>query len=368
MPEYDFLVGTFNTPHIYTLTFTLAEDKSSSGKGSLAIAKRHDAIGSHSWLHLTPPFNTAEPFPAQPRGQSTVPRRNLYATAWTEPPSVVAYAIESPTSIKLLGQGRTKARSGYVTASDKAVYSAGGATVEPLQILSFVEATGNQKDDGSVLDFGGLRHGAHSADLSPDGSFLYVADIGRNAIWTYTIDSKHDGKVVLAEKLISPRPNDGPRHVWPHPAGKVVYVLQEHSSHGVRIIPDALNETAFWADEVRNSLSNGAAPRWLYATTRGLEASTKGWLAVIAIDADGHVDASAGSNNNGVVALWETPTSGGWANAVQPGPTVDGVEYLALTDSEQGWVFVLGWDGKEITEVARQKLDPGAGAATAVWL
>ncbi|RMD40636.1 hypothetical protein DV735_g4506, partial [Chaetothyriales sp. CBS 134920] len=452
MPEYDFLVGTFNTAHIYTLTFSLAEER--GGKSSLAIAKRHDAIGSHSWLHLTPPFDTAQPFPAQPRGQSTVARRNLYATAWTEPPSVVAYAVESPTSIKLLGQGRTKARSGYVTASDKAVYSAGGATgevfaidpatggflpppspqgqaqaapsqptttttapiqtsalsstrsslssssaslpassstsstssslsiVEPLQILSFVEATGNQKDDGSVLDFGGLRHGAHSADLSPDGSLLYVADIGRNAIWTYNIDTKHDGRLELAEKLISPRTNDGPRHVWPHPAGKVVYVLQEHTSHvdvfdlapgpklqhvqGVRIIPDALKEQDFWADEVRNSLSNGAAPRWIYASTRGLEASTKGWLAVIAVDADGHVDTSAG--DKGVVALWETPTSGGWANAVQPGPTVDGVEYLALTDSEDGWVFVVSWDGKEIKEVARQKLDPGAGAATAVWL
>ena len=44
------------------------------------------------------------------------------------------------------------------------------------------------------------------------------------------------------------------------------------------------------------------------------------------------------------------------------------MEYLDLTDSEEGFVFVLGWDGKEVKEVARTKLDDGAGAATAVWL
>ncbi|RMZ79293.1 hypothetical protein DV737_g3527, partial [Chaetothyriales sp. CBS 132003] len=382
MPHYDFLVGTFNTPHIYTLTLTLPStatiSSENSQNSSLTVTKRHDAVGSHSWLHLTPPFNTARPVPAQARGHSAFTRRNLYATAWTEPPSVVAYAVESPTSIKLLGQGRTKMRSGYVTASDRAVYSAGGATGEAI---SFVDATGRQEDDGSVLDFGGLRHGAHSADLSPDGSVLYVADIGRNAIWSYTVDSQH-GKIALAQKLISPRPNDGPRHVWPHPAGKVVYVLQEHTSHvdvfdvapgpklqhaqGVRIIPEGLNVQDFWADEVRSSLSDGDRPRWIYASTRGLQADTKGWLAVFAIDADGHVDASTG--DKGLVALWETPTSGGWANAVQPGPTVNGIEYLALTDSEEGWVFVISWDGKEIKEVARSQLDKGAGAATAVWL
>ncbi|RMZ91781.1 hypothetical protein DV736_g961, partial [Chaetothyriales sp. CBS 134916] len=369
MSDYDFLVGTFNTPHIYTLTFTLPStttttSSDNSNNASLTVTKRHDAIGSHSWLHLTPPFNTARPLPAQPRGHSTLTRRYLYATAWTEPPSVVAYAVESPTSIKLLGQGRTKMRSGYVTASDKAVYSAGGATGE---VFAIDPATGAF---------------VSPADLSPDGSTLYVADIGRNAIWSYTIDSQQDGKVALAEKLISPRTNDGPRHVWPHPAGKVVYVVQEHTSHvdvfdvtpgprlqhaqGVRVIPEGLNVQDFWADEVRSSLSGGDTPRWIYASTRGLQVGTKGWLAVFAIDADGHVDARAG--DKGLVALWETPTSGGWANAVQPGPTVNGIEYLALTDSEEGWVFVVSWDGKDIKEVARHQLDHGAGAATAVWL
>lgn len=45
-----------------------------------------------------------------------------------------------------------------------------------LQKLDFVGEE-RQKDDGGVMDFGGLRHGSHSFDLSPDGKLAYVADM-----------------------------------------------------------------------------------------------------------------------------------------------------------------------------------------------
>ncbi len=430
---YDFLVGTFNTPHLYTIRFTLPPSSSTTPKSpaTLKILHRSSAIGSHSWLHLSPPKSNGT--------------RNLYATAWTDPPTVVAYAVHSSTQISLLGTAQTKSRSGYVCASDVAVYSAGGATgevfsldpesgnfvrcppssrpttngtlspssstngqstspsskslIQPLQTLSFIDAS-TQRDDGSVMDFGGLRHGAHSADLSPDGSALYVADIGRNCIWTFSISSD-DGKASLAEKHISPRANDGPRHVWPHPSGGFVYCLQEHTSmvdvfatsnsganlhheQGVRIIPPDQDEGDFWADEVRTSLSDGHKPKYLYASTRGLTSEKKGYVAVYKLTEQGRIDTSIpspygermnGHKENGkdemyhgLLCMYETATSGGWANAIQPGPTVNGVEYLALTDSEEGWVFVLSWDGQDMKEVARAKLDEGAGAATAVWL
>lgn len=141
---------------------------------------------------------------------------------------------------------------------------------------------------------------------------------------------------------------------------------------GVRIIPSDEHEREFWADEVRTSLSDGAKPKYLYASTRGLEEGKKGYVAVYALDEDGRIDTSSQSGADeryaGLLDMYTTPTSGGWANAVQPGPTIDGVEYLALTDSEEGFVFVLSWDGKKITEVARVNLGDGEGAATAVWL
>lgn len=432
--SYDFFVGTFNSPHLYTLRFTPTTSSSprateTNNSGSLKILQKSSVIGSHSWLHLHSTRRNGV--------------RNLYATAWTEPPSVVAYAVDSPTSIRLLNTAPTRSRSGYVAASDVALYSAGGATgevygldpdtgaiapptsatngtiingsstpqpINPLQELSFVDTSASQRDDGTVMDFGGLRHGAHSADLSPDGQAMYIADIGRNCIWTYTV-SPTDGSLTLGEKHISSRANDGPRHVWPHPSGRFVYCLQEHTSmvdvfstdetgahlqfvQGVKIIPPEEHEGDFWADEVRTSLSNGNAPKYLYASTRGLENGKKGYVAVYRLTEDGRIDTSAsnsisrqqndaavngyaagesnGDENDeryaGLLDMYTTPTSGGWANAVQPGPTVDGVEYLALTDSEDGLVFVLAWDGKKIAEAARVKLGEGEGAATAVWL
>ena len=384
MPTFHLLVGTFHTPQLYTLTFNVVPDF----PPNLHVIHRSNAVGSHSWLHLSHD------------------KKSLYATAWTDPPTLVAYSIKAPNEIHQINRVPTAARSGYVTASDKAVYSAGGASGEvfaldpftggfamagedagqykPLQTLSFVDEK-PQKDDGTVMDFGGLRHGAHSADLSPDGKALFVADIGRNAIFIFAVHE--DGTLKLAEKHISPRRHDGPRHTWPHPAGKYLYSLQEHSSmvdvfeidpsslqlkhvQGVRIIPERANEKDFWADEVRTSFSHGSRPEYLFASTRGLRPEIKGYVAAFRLTQDGLIDdgGAKGKEQAGLIALWETPTSGGWANAIQPGPTIDGIEYIALTDSEEDLVMVLSWDGKSFAEVSRVKVDEGAGAATAVWL
>jgi carboxy-cis,cis-muconate cyclase len=396
MAPYHFLVGTMNSPHVYTFSFT---PPSSPGKlASLKVAHKSDTVGSHSWLHL----------------QTIRNKRILYATAWTEPPSLVAYAIHSPTDIRYINSVETAARSGYVCASDRAVYSAGGAVGEvfaidastggfalsysssnqrqkPLQEVDFVGSSEKQENNGSVMDFGGLRHGAHSADLSPNGKALYVADIGRNCIWDFPVDPK-TGMLGEQKKYEAPREGDGPRHTHPHPNGRHLYCVQEHSSmvdvykvaddsvslehvQGVKIIPKGEDHKLYWADEVRTSLSDGDRPKYLYASTRGLEIDRKntekyrkGWVCAFKLREDGTIDERAGKDENGSLHMWETPSSGGWSNAIQPGPTVDGVEYIALTDSEAWQVIVLGWDGKRFEEVARAKMDEGAVVATAVWL
>jgi carboxy-cis,cis-muconate cyclase len=164
------LVGTFNTPAVFTLAFDPAAR-------SLAVAAVSDATGPHSWLSLNPA------------------RTVVYATAWTAPPGLAAYRIERDPagipSLALLNSVTTAARSGYCCNSPLAVYSAGGPTgevfsIDPdtgaftegreLQKLHFVDDNG-QQDNGGTMDFGGLRHGAHSADLSPDGKLLYIADM-----------------------------------------------------------------------------------------------------------------------------------------------------------------------------------------------
>ena len=300
-----------------------------------------------------------------------------------------------------------RARSGYVCVSRTYIYSAGGPTGEVFTIkpdggvgdlvqeLSFVDSNGGSKaSDAPHGDFGGLRSGSHSVDLSPDHKSLYIADIGRNCIWTYSINTARASKephLKLGSKHMSPRSNDGPRHTWPHPNGKMLYSLQEHSSmvdlfavaedgvtlshlQGFKIIPADKDPKEYWADEVRLSntdpASKDAKPIYMYASTRGLEAHIKGYVAVFALNEGGTVV------DERAIHIWETPTSGGIANAIEPAPwrkEHDGLEYLAMTDSEEGWVFALSFDGREIKEIARVNLGKTEDgevrqAATAVWL
>ena len=391
---YHLLVGTTNTPHIYALSFTPPQPEPGE-PASLHVINKADTVGSHSWLYLQSTNST---------------KKLLYATAWTEPPCLVAYDVSDPTTIQQINKVDTATRSGYVCASSRALYSAAGAVGEvfrldastgsfavsganmPAQTLDFVKG-GDKKGNGgdSVMDFGGLRHGAHSADLSPDRKALYIADTGRNCIWVYRVD--HETALLTDErKYDSPRDNDGPRHTHPHPNGRYLYCVQEHSCmvdifdvgddsvslthvQAVKIIPDKDDPALYWADEVRTSLSDGERPKYLYASTRGLESDPenkdkyrRGWVCAFKLGEDGMIETGVGKDENGSLHMWETPTSGGWSNAIQPGPTIDGIEYIALVDAEKSQVMVLGWDGKRIDEVAKIQMDAGAVVATAVWL
>lgn len=389
----DFIVGTFNYEALYTLHF---EPPTANSKATLSILRSHPALSGHSWLS----FSKDKKF--------------LYATAWTKPqPSIAAYQVKlGGRELHFLNAKNVKALSGYVCVDDRHIFSVGGPSGEVfylerdgsigelVQELDFVSGAGENvsetmnRDQGvSHGSFGGLRHGAHSVDLSPDGGSVYVPDIGRNCIWTYSVTRTEDllaPPLKFGTKHISPREHDGPRHCLPHPNGRILYCLQEHTSmvdvfsiagdgvtiehkQGVKIIPADKDPKDFWADEVR--LSTGPdppKPRYMYASTRGLQASTKGYVAVFSLNKDGSLASDQ------AIHIWETPTSGGLANAIEPAPWLkdqdkEGVQYLAMTDSEEGWVFVLSFDGKEIKEVVRLNLgrtEAGEtiGAATAVWL
>lgn len=391
----DFLVGTFNHPSLYTLHF----DPSDS---SLTIVREHAAISGHSWLSLA----------QDPRSGTS--HRTLYCTAWTKPqPSVAAYSVKSSgRDVQFLNAKPVNALSGYVCANNTHVFSAGGSSGEVFRLeadgsigqlvqeLDFVTGQGEnvseQRGEVPHGSYGGLRHGAHSVDLSPDGRSIYISDIGRNCIWTYSVSSIRDSDtppLKLGTKHISPRSHDGPRHTWPHPNGKVLYSLQEHSSivdlfsigedgvtlkheQGVKIIPAEKDVSLYWADEVRISTGpDSKKPQYLYASTRGLETHTMGYVAVFAIDPETGRFASEEA-----IHIWETPTSGGIANAIEPAPWIkqsDGshVQYLAMTDSQEGWVFVLQFDAREgriqeVTKLNLGKTEEGqvVQAATAVWV
>lgn len=57
------------------------------------------------------------------------------------------------------------------------------------------------------------------------------------------------------------------------------------------------------------------------------------------------MNATSGNEEYKPIHRWQTPTSGGWANAISVCPTVGskGEVWISLTDSEEGWVWMLQW-------------------------
>ncbi|KAJ9101802.1 hypothetical protein QFC21_003141 [Naganishia friedmannii] len=90
----------------------------------------------------------------------------------------------------------------------------------------------------------------------------------------------------------------------------------------------------------------------LFASTRGLKPSEKGYIIAIALDpatglfsGESNIDATSGNEEHTSLHRWETLTSGGWANAIAVCPEVgsNGEVWISLTDSEEGWVWMLQW-------------------------
>ncbi len=116
--------------------------------------------------------------------------------------------------------------------------------------------------------------------------------------------------------------------------------------------------------------------RFLYATTRGKTAATKGLLVAYCLGIAMGVETGEVHVQMREVARLETRTSGGKANAIEISPHSEGGrDRMVLTDDEQGWLDVVSFDFEEKVfkvEATAQlpRLDGGEaqGASHAIWL
>lgn len=428
-PPFYVLVGTFNSSSLHLLAF----DPSNS-KQTLTEVQRFQAQGNHSWLALDGPRDRVyatswtkddkEPevvayqlkrpgqegsgWELEVLGRQKIESRSGYTAlgpqiSAEESPRVL-YTVGGPSGEVFLLDQQT---GGFAEASQSTIqgldgsaarwqemdYLKGGRVSQPGKTLKDTDFTGDEKlDSGStdqqhtgVLAFGGLRHGSHSIDVGPPDDLtgeyrpVYVADIGRNCTFLYTtpVSGPKAGSLTLQGQQPAPEAGDGPRHAWPHPNGRFVYVVNEHSNiveaYGVRwtaradtsstdhpilklehvqslpLLPSDESPKDYWADEVR--LSPGTNPTFLFASTRGLEeGKTRGWVCTWRLNpSTGLAIAQDESKTIQPTHRYRTPTSGGWANAIEPCPWFvsssskegQGDVYACLTDSEQGRVSIL---------------------------
>jgi len=267
--------------------------------------------------------------------------------------------------------------AGGPTGETHAVDSSTGGFGEKIQELLFVPAEKLAEADKTRV---ALRTGSHAVEVSSKGH-AFIPVLGTNSIWSYNVDLT-SGALILASETTSPRPHDGPRHVVVSQDGSTLYSVTEHTSfvdvynithapalhhvQSLRILPPVLDPTHFRGDTIRFTPDH----HHLFATTRGSSPAHKGWLAVFSVLADGTLEEKQ---------RWETPTSGGKANAIELIPKVDGIgAYVALTDDEPdaGGLWILDWDIERGIQVIAdwsgfsegdvwESMD---GASHAIWL
>ena len=224
-----------------------------------------------------------------------------------------------------------------------------------------------------------MRRKAYVPHLCVFSTSRADAHSGRNSIFVSDVYDDHTLSPPLVE-VPAHRDHDAPRHNVPSPDGRTLYSVTEHTSYvdvwevyeedlvwrqSVSIIPSAAGRDDFRGDTLRLSRDG----KYLFASTRGKTEKTRGWVAVWTVDQKtGRLFESGGALHR-----YQTPTSGGKANAIEPAlkgtPLSDrGEQWLVLTDDEQGYVFILGFDGSAINEVARLQLPGSELASHAIWL
>jgi len=116
-----------------------------------------------------------------------------------------------------------------------------------------------------------------------------------------------------------------------------------------------LANASYWADEVVLSPSN----KYLWATTRARDNSSKGYISAFSLSATGEVSKQ--------LFLIPTTSSGGAANAITPAFFSD--ELLALTDSSKGFVEIWKFSSDTATAkaVAHIDFEETGCCANAIW-
>jgi 6-phosphogluconolactonase len=215
--------------------------------------------------------------------------------------AVSAFAIDSSTGkLTLLNQLATGGADPCYLTVDKtgkfllvANYSGGSIAVFPIledgrlgEKSAFIQHTGH----GPNPERQEAPH-AHSIDLSPDGRFAIVDDLGLDETLVYKFDSAHGTLTPNDPPFAKANPGAGPRHFTFSPNGNFGYVVNELSSDISAFSYDAMNGTfhplqtistipkTFTAENTAAEIEISPSGKFLYASNRGHNS-----IAVFSID------------------------------------------------------------------------------------
>lgn len=222
-------------------------------------------------------------------------RRNLYAV--TQDHTIAAFAVGrggtltylnrqpsegvNPCHVSVAPSGRMAFLANYGSGSWTAYPLSRGRVQPPAATFGF---SGSGPDKSRQE-----KPHAHCVVPSPDGRFVYVADLGTDRLMNYRLDQK-TGKITPNpdQPYFPARPGAGPRHFAFHPSGRYLYLLNEMKATVVACAVDAGGVVT--EIETLNTLPadfqgrNTAAAIHLHPNGRFVYVSNRGYNAIHAYE------------------------------------------------------------------------------------
>jgi 6-phosphogluconolactonase (cycloisomerase 2 family) len=196
----------------------------------------------------------------------------------------------------------TEPKSKHVLTAN---YAGGSITVFPTQADTLLPPTQLILFDGAGSDpkRQDMPH-LHCVKLSPDGKYLFAADLGTDLIYRYDINLVSDSAFVKEESLKTYKlePGSGPRHLTFAPNGKYLYLINELGGTVVAFSynnGDIQEIQTIKADTVNGKASADIAIRpdgkFLYASNR----NKNDGIAIFSVNQDNGSLSKVGYQNTG---------------------------------------------------------------------
>lgn len=200
--------------------------------------------------------------------------------------AVTSYSINPQTGLLIfISRESVPAAPCFISISETANlgltanYTDGSMTEFQISNDGKIKISDNFKYEGHGLD--SVRQEqphVHSVNFAPNGSWVYVTDLGTDKIYKYDLGYNGDSLYIMkdSQKDFNLEPGSGPRHLTFHPKLDNVYVLTEISgdivSYNIDENGDLFEQQKIKADKVgaKGSADIHITPdgKYLYASNR----------------------------------------------------------------------------------------------------
>ncbi|GAB1205321.1 hypothetical protein APSETT445_003994 [Aspergillus pseudonomiae] len=294
---------------------------------------------------------------------SNVAKDRVYATAMSEPPQLFSWAVDKDYKFTHLETVNITSSACYISDDGRYTFSAGGPTahihslddgaigdeIQELYLIPEEDIDSVDKTRQAVL------HGAHAFDVNVNNKG-FVPHLGMNSIFMYEIAD--NGSAQLQSINLSPTEGDGPRNSYANKNGKLLYVTT-----------DVRGQFTFRSNTVQPSRDG----KYLFASTRSWESpGANGYVSAFELDDAGYLESET------ALTFYEAPVTLGSAGGLRVAPWKDKTngdpsgltDYMYLSDTSEGWMFVLGWtpSKKKLDLVASLQYPDNATPYEATWL